>query len=216
MRARFVGALIALMLLVQTAAAGVLRGRIEFPRSGRSKQAVEPNPKPDPRFKDIVVYLDKIPSAVERQLTSRWWFQAKPKPPRLLQSRQRFAPHVLAVAAGSQVVLQNADQVYHNAFSVSASKRFDLGRYAPGHLDTVLFDRAGVANLHCDVHPEELGFVVVCPNHAFARPDSLGRFELRKLAPGSYVLKVWHPRRRESKHQIEMPARGDLTVELKL
>lgn len=216
MRFRIPAAIVVLLLVTEPAAAGVLRGRLALSSSSQPKQPASETAKPDPRLKDAVVYLERVPEAVERRLTQRWWFQPKPRPPRVRQSDLRFTPRVVAVAAGSRIVFENADRVYHNAFSVSASKRFDLGRYPPGHLDTVAFDRAGVANLHCDVHPEELGFVVVCPNHAFARPDALGRFALPKLVPGVYVLRAWHPRRGESKREVVMPARGDLAVELAL
>jgi hypothetical protein len=216
MRIRVAAAIVALLAMTEPAAAGVLRGRLELSSSSRRKPPANEVAKPDPRLKDAVVYLERVPEAVERRLTRRWWFQPRPKPPRVRQFGLRFTPRVVAVAAGSEIVFENADRVFHNAFSVSASKRFDLGRYPPGHRDTVTFDRAGVANLHCDVHPEELGFVVVCPNHAFARPDSLGWFELPKLVPGVYLLRAWHPRRGEAKRQVVMPARGDLTVELAL
>lgn len=79
----------------------------------------------------------------------------------------------------------------------------------------MVFDRAGVANLHCDIHPDESGFVVVVPNHAFARPDSLGRFALPKLPKGDYTLHVWHPRLGEITRDVTMPKHGDLKIELR-
>ena len=215
MAIRVAAAIVALLWLFEPAAAGVLRGRLELSQGAKRQGETPGMPRPDARLKDAVVYLERVPDAVESRLTRRGWFRRKPKPPRIVQANLRFAPRVLAVAAGTAVVLENDDEVYHNAFSVAASKRFDLGRYPPGYRDTLVFDRVGVTNLHCDVHPQELGFVVVVPNHAFARPDSLGRFSLPHLTPGTYVVRAFHPRRGERRKEVVMPARGDAAMELR-
>jgi hypothetical protein len=127
---------------------------------------------------------------------------------------RRFKPRVLAVAAGSKVEIVNMDRVYHNAFSVSAAKRFDLGKYPPGRADTLEFERPGVINLHCEIHPDMLGFVVVTPNHAFTRPDSTGAFELPKLPAGRYRVHAWNPRGVETTSDVSMPQRGDVPLEM--
>lgn len=168
---------------------------------------------------DAVVWVEKVPDKVERKLAGGGphWFWRQREQPRLLRIVQRnhaFAPRALAVVAGSQVEFLNLDRVYHNAFSVSSARRFDFGKYAPGRADTVLFEHTGVINLHCDIHPEELGFIVVVPNHVVARPDSLGAFTLPGLPPGSYTLRAWHPRLGESKRSFEVPKRGDVSLEL--
>ena len=169
---------------------------------------------------ESVIYLEKVPESVEHKLSGRptfWFFHrpAEPRPARIVQQNQRFIPRVLAIAAGTQVEFENRDRVYHNAFSVSSAKHFDLGKYPPGQIDTVLFERPGVVNLHCDIHPEMLGFVVVTPNHAIVRPDSLGAFTLPKLPPGNYTLHAWNPKRPEFKQAFEVPKRGDVNLNLR-
>ena len=181
-----------------------------FAVSPAAKESVAPQR----RVKEAVVYLERIPEKVERKLTRRRWWKRAPRLPRIVQADLRFTPRVLAAAAGTRVEFANLDRVFHNTFSVSAARRFDLGKYPPGHVDTVAFDRAGVANLHCDIHPQESGFVVVLPNHAFTRPDSLGRFTLPKLPAGSYTVRVWHPRFGELRRNVTMPSQGDLSVDL--
>jgi hypothetical protein len=168
---------------------------------------------------DAVVWVETVPDKVERKLAGgspRWFWQHEEQPrlPRIVQRGHAFAPRTLAVAAGSQVEFLNLDRVYHNAFSVSSARRFDLGKYPPGRADTVLFEHPGVINLHCDIHPEELGFVVVVPNHVIGRPDSTGAFTLPKLPPGTYALRAWHPRLGELKRSFEVPKRGDVNLEL--
>ena len=48
---------------------------------------------------------------------------------------------------------------YHNVFSLSKAKRFDLGRYAAGRSKSVRFDRPGVVRVFCDIHSHMNAFV---------------------------------------------------------
>jgi hypothetical protein len=187
----------------------------------RTVPAPSTTPPPDPKLArlqsgvaDAVVYVEKIPDRVHEKLGRRGWFARVPPLPAMSHRGRRFVPRVLAIPAGDSVAFANLDRVYHNTFSVSAARRFDLGKYAPGRRDTVRFPRAGAVTLHCDIHPEEIGFVMVVPNRAFARPDSLGAFRLPKLPPGRYRVRTWHPRLGELSRTIEMPKRGDVALEL--
>lgn len=212
----------ALGLSVAPAAAGVIRGvLVTSPQETRTRVSADSaatKPALQRGARDAVVYLERVPDKVEKKLTHRGpfsLFKKTPRPQRIVQTKLKFVPRVLAATPGSLVEFENLDRVYHNTFSVSAAKRFDLGKYPPGALDTVVFNRVGVANLHCDIHPDESAFVVVVPNHAFTRPDSLGRFVLPKLPRGQYSVRVWHPRLGEITRAVEMPRRGDVTLELK-
>jgi hypothetical protein len=163
---------------------------------------------------DAVIYVESVPEKVERKLRPKS-SPKRPAPlPRIVQSKQAYVPRVLVTTVGGSVEFENLDRVYHNTFSVSAAKRFDLHKYAPGHRDTVTFERLGVANLHCDIHPDEIGFVVVVPNHVVARPDSTGRYELPKLPAGDYTVHVWHPRFGEIKRDVTVPKHGDVQLDL--
>jgi plastocyanin len=219
------GLLLLASLAGTPASAGVIRGTlwmtpIAAARSVTAAQA--PDVRAQRGVLDAVIYLEVVPDKVERQLASkvaskRTWFvfgRAEPRPSRIVQIDRQFRPRVAAVAVGAKVEVQNLDRVYHNTFSVSPAKRFDLGKYPPGRIDTVSFDRPGVVNLHCDIHPDMLGFIVVTPNHAFTRPDSLGRYRLPKLPPGDYTVRVFHPRRGELERRIVVPKRGDLDLDL--
>lgn len=215
--------LAALLMIPAALHAGSIQGRILTtpipPQSKGKKSSSETSPadklalSPQRQVVEAVVYLERIPEKVERKLTRQRWWKRQPRLPRMVQQELRFTPRVLATAAGSRVEFANLDRVFHNTFSVSAARRFDLGKYPPGHVDTIAFERAGVANLHCDIHPRETAFVVVVPNHAYARPDSFGRFSLPKLPAGVYTVRVWHPRLGDLRRKVTMPRRGDLALE---
>ena len=91
----------------------------------------------------------------------------------------------------------------------------ELGKRAPGAVDTLRFAKPGVVTLRCDIHPEMTGYVVVTPNHAFARADSAGLWRLPDLPAGEYVVHTWRPDRGETKHTVHMPAHGDTLLSLR-
>lgn len=215
---------ILLGLITPSAWAGNVEGRLWMSREAQTAATRTSEParlaKAQRGAGEAVVWIEAIPEKLEQKLANRrtgWLFKRTlPEPvASIVQVNQRFRPRVLAVPAGGRVEFRNADHVYHNTFSVSAAKRFDLGKYAPGRRDTVEFKRRGVINLHSDLYPEMLGFVVVTPNHAYARPDSLGRFQLPKLPAGRYTVRAWHPQRGELKRELEVPKRGDITLDLR-
>jgi plastocyanin len=159
---------------------------------------------------DAVVYVEKVPAFAESVLAA----VARPAP-RFAQKNQAFVPRVLVIAAGTVVEFPNQDPIYHNVFSLSPTKRFDLGKYRQGKSKPVRFERAGLVNVYCDIHSDMEGFILVLPNHAFARPDpERGAFAMPDLPPGTYVVKAWHPDLRELSRTVEVPAHGDVDVEL--
>lgn len=166
-----------------------------------------------------VVWVESIPDGVEEKLAApkRNWFGLRKQPvpplPSVALREDRFAPRVLAVPAGTSVELANRDRFYHSTFSVSGAKRFDLGKTAPGRRDTLEFGRAGVVNLHCEIHPRAVGYVVVTPNRAYATPDSMGRFSIPRLPRGRYVLHAWHPRLGELRLPFDVPKRGKVALD---
>jgi len=136
--------------------------------------------------------------------------------PQLAQKGQRFVPRVLPIAAGTTVDFPNMDPIFHNVFSLSPVKRFDLGRYPRGHSKRVTFATPGLVNVFCDIHSSMAAYVLVLPHHAFAQPDSAGAFTLPEVPAGRYVLHVWHPDAPAATRSVEVPAAGDVSLEVTL
>lgn len=191
------------------AGAGVIRGVVRAATAG-SKATAALSRAERARVQEAVVYLEAIPEKVEKKLARNQ------EVVRVGQAYGRFIPATTAVAAGTTVEFENQDRVYHNAFSVSSAKRFDLGKYAPRESRKVTFERTGVIKLFCDIDPDETGYVLVTPNRAFVQPDSTGAFEFPKLPAGKYKLRVWHPTRSKIGRDVEMPKKGDVVVELRI
>lgn len=121
-----------------------------------------------------------------------------PKPASLpvVQMAQKdlaFVPAILAVQTGTKVEFPNLDDTYHNIFSYSAAKRFDLGRYRADEkpVPFEIFDVAGLVTLRCDIHDHMRALILVLDTPHFVVTDEDGRFQLRGIPPGRYVLKAW-------------------------
>lgn len=153
---------------------------------------------------DAVIWVERIPAAVESTLAS-----AAPARPKLAQKDQMFMPRVVAIAAGSAVDFPNMDPIYHNVFSASPARRFDLGKYPKGNSRRVDFRKPGLVNVYCDIHSNMEAFIMVAPNHAFTRPSITGEFALPDLPPGNYELHLWHPDFGEQKIGVDVPPSGD-------
>lgn len=128
------------------------------------------------------------------------------------QVNERFVPHVLPIMVGTVVQFLNSDEVYHNVFSFSPAKSFDLGRYKRGKSRAVTFDKPGVVKVYCDIHTHMNAFVIVLQNPFFAVTDDNGNFEIKGVPPGKYTLKAWHGRWPEKSARIAIEKNG--TVEI--
>ena len=110
------------------------------------------------------------------------------------QTDLMFIPALFPVQAGPTVEFPNSEKAtYHNIFSYSPAKRFDLGRYRPyaKPIPSQVFDQTGLVTLHCDIHEHMRGLILVLDTPHFAITDEDGRFRLSGLPAGHYALKAW-------------------------
>jgi plastocyanin len=131
-----------------------------------------------------VVYLDTAPRGAFEQVET----------PRAVmdQRGERFVPHVLAITTGTIVDFPNSDRIYHNVFSLSKTRQFDLGRYAVGHSKPVRFDRAGVVRVFCDIHSHMNAFILVFSHPFYSLTDNDGRYRIDNVPPGTYNVIAWN------------------------
>lgn len=110
------------------------------------------------------------------------------------QRDKMFFPHVLAVRTGTAVTFPNSDDIRHQVYSFSSSKRFELRLYEGTPTAPVVFDQPGVVVLGCNIHDWMLGYVYVTPDPWFAVTDGQGKVKFSHLAEGTYSVTLWHPK----------------------
>ena len=72
----------------------------------------------------------------------------------VIQKDKAFSPVTLKVKVGDSVEFRNEDTIFHNVFSLSDVKSFDLGSYPKGQSRKVTFDKPGVVEVECAIHPQ--------------------------------------------------------------
>ena len=108
------------------------------------------------------------------------------------QKDRRFTPELLVIPAGSTVSFPNLDPIFHNVFSLSKGKSFDLGNYPKDHTRTVTFVKPGIEFINCHLHPNMSATIVVTPNGWNAIADRAGKFILHDVPAGQYTIVAWH------------------------
>lgn len=130
----------------------------------------------------VAVYLEGGPSAVASRVAKS-----------LIEQRdRRFVPDLVVVPAGSTVSFPNFDPIFHNVFSLSKAKSFDLGNYPQGQARVVSLPAPGVVAVYCHLHSNMAATIVVTPNQWAVRADESGRFTLEDVPPGRYTVIAWH------------------------
>jgi plastocyanin len=191
-----------------TAVNGTIQGRVEIPqeiaqperRPTVSELGMPVAREPQDRRRSVV-YLEAGPRAA---------FDTRREEPRVRmdQRNETFVPRVLAIMAGTTVDFPNSDRTYHNVFSLSKPKPFDLGRYAAGRSKSVRFDRPGIVRVFCDIHSHMSAFILVFGHRYFAVTEPDGRFRIENVPPGSYTVTVWNEKLPRESKSVRIPDEG--------
>lgn len=136
---------------------------------------------------------------------------------RIAQQGAVFTPHILPVMVGTTVEWPNEDSIYHNVFSMSDAKQFDLGLYKGNPTNKcVTFDKPGRVDVFCSIHENMHCIVLVLENPYFATTDEDGHYKITGVPAGAYKLKAWHERLPADEQEITVPADGEVKVDFTL
>ena len=151
-----------------------------------------------------VVYLDNMPRGMAGEFVER--------KARLDQRGQRFVPHIVAIGVGGTVDFPNSDPFFHNVFSLSDVRSFDLGRYATGKSKTVRFDKPGVVRVFCDIHAHMSAFIFVFAHPYFDVTDGQGRYRIDGVPAGTHAIVLWNETVEPETRQVTVPDGGEVEV----
>lgn len=133
----------------------------------------------------------------------------------MAQKNAMFDPELLPIQVGTAVNFPNLDEMYHNVFSYSKTKRFDLGRYTNKEKPaSIVFDKPGVVVVHCEIHERMLGTIVVLDTPYFTKTNVAGRYRLEHVPPGHYTLTAWISDNDVRAKTVELKDGGAVHVDL--
>lgn len=141
---------------------------------------------------------DDDPLAFERSRVAVYLEGQLPQDPpsgvvaKMEQVNRSFTPEMLVIQAGSKVSFPNEDPIFHNVFSLSGPKSFDLGNYPQGDTRIVTFPEPGIVYVNCHLHPNMAAAIVVTPNKWNTMASRDGSYDLRDVPPGKYTIVAWH------------------------
>ncbi len=174
---------------------GIVRGRMLNRYGTMSVMSQEPL-RPYTLSEKAVVYLDNVPGNY-----------APPRTHPILDQRDMvFRPLVLPVLVGTTVDFPNSDPLFHNVFSLSSPKEFDLGRYPQGERRSVAFNEQGVVSVYCEIHSYMFATILVLQNPYFTTPNEDGSFEIAGIPPGTYQMSLWYGRKKVDSKTITITA----------
>ncbi len=160
------------------------------------------------QLQDFVVSLDQAVEAMPLVGTDK-------KVPTVVQRDANFDPHVLPIAVGTRVRWPNEDDIYHNVFSMSETKEFDLKLYKKEKVPEIVFDKTGRVDVFCSIHSQMHCIILVLPNPFFAMADRHGHYTIKGVPAGKYRLKAWQRVPSQVK-DVLVPADGEVVVDFVL
>ena len=182
-------------------AGAVVEGRVELPKSHSA-------PVQAKRY-EIVTKAGVL--STQPPLAVVYLDGAFPRPASLptrevAQKDLTFIPALLPIRVGTKVEFPNLDDTYHNIFSYSPAKRFDLGRYRAEErpIPAEVFDKPGLVTLRCDIHDHMRGLILVLNSLYFVMTNTDGHFRLSGVPAGRYTLKAWIDSRTTREKPVEL------------
>lgn len=118
----------------------------------------------------------------------------------LHQRKCEYVPHLLLMTPAMRLEIINDDPILHNVHAYHAGPElksvFNIAQPVKGQRTRIGVEQlsgAGEVFMTCDAgHPWMSAYIIRAPHPYYAVTDEHGRFELKDVPPGTYVLKMWH------------------------
>jgi plastocyanin len=191
-------------------AQAVIEGRVELPKSH--------GPAVVNKRYQIVVKAGEVaidPALAVVYLEGKFAKPAATPSAQMAQKDLAFVTPLLPVQIGTKVEFPNLDDTYHNIFSYSPAKRFDLGRYRKEErpIPSQVCDVPGLITLRCDIHEHMRGLILVLDTPHFTTSKTDGSYRLTGLPAGNYKLKAWLSSKKTLERVVDLKSGGTLRVD---
>ena len=199
----------------QSNAMGVVNGSVKLTAAATAPLAASPYgrrgvpPKRSlttPDIRNVIVYVSgRKPAATPAPVHAR-----------IVQRDEGFMPQVTAITVGSTVEFPNDDPFFHNVFSLSKAKAFDLGRYPSGTSKAQTFDKTGIVKVFCHLHSQMTALIMILDHPWFTTPTDDGAFNLPPVPAGEHTVVAWHERIGERRERVRVAAGDTVKVSFTL
>jgi hypothetical protein len=133
---------------------------------------------------NAIVYLTDIKAGKPARLE---------QPVKLDNRKCAFVPHVLSATFGQTLELHNSDPFLHDAHAFLGSRTlFNVAILKGKTVSQPLLD-TGLVHINCNVrHTWMHAYLYVADHPYHVVTDAEGKFEMDKVPPGTWTLRVWH------------------------
>jgi plastocyanin len=133
-----------------------------------------------------------------------YYFDTPSEPATLDQKGCRYLPHVFGLRVGQPLEIINSDPTLHNVHAVpEVNQEFNLGQAVQGMKNRKTFTaREVMVPFKCDVHGWMSAYAGVLDHPYFAVTTDGGKFEIKDLPPGTYVVEAWHEKLGVRTHSV--------------
>lgn len=136
----------------------------------------------------------------------------------LIQKNKSFSRRVLVITQEETVEFPNHDPIFHNVWSKSRARSFDLGLFKHPDTKPVQFPKLGIVTVFCNIHAQMIATILVLPNNRFAVTGAKGEYRIEGIPAGRYPVYAWVEGAKPVKQMVAFTAgkRVDLSFRLKL
>lgn len=140
------------------------------------------------------------------------------KVPVIVENRTcRFFPRANAALLGNQVEIRNSDPILHNTHIRNDTRYGDTLINVAQPVGAPAIHKSltdtGLLDVRCDAHPFMRASIHVFEHPYFAVTDETGAYELTKVPPGEYRLRLWHERLGWREKVIQVSDQGPLILD---
>jgi len=148
------------------------------------------------KLKNMVIYLEPADEKAAEAVKNY----------RVTQKGRVFNPSVMVVVAGSSVIFVNDEdqEIDHNVYSLSRTRKFDVGLASVGSELVVDFPEPGTVKYYCSVHKFMEGTIVVVPSPFYMLMEEPGTFTLKNVPEGAWKLNAAISHRRYAAEPVDV------------
>ncbi len=136
------------------------------------------------------------------------------------QSGCIYKPRVVAMKAGTKLLVLNSDKILHNVHTSPGKTKNSVANIAQPKFKKKLklskryFKKPGIVKISCDVHDWMTGWVVASKHPFVAISGEGGKFKIGGVPDGSYTLEIWHEKL--GTKTVKVDVKGDASVDVTL